>query len=219
MPLALQAKLLRVLQDGEFERVGGDEDDRASTCASSPRPTATSSEWSRGPLPRGSLLPAQRRRAALPPLRERLEDIPLLIAHFLERAAQRLRRAPATVSPQAMRCCGPPWPGNIRELQNVLEAAMVLSDGIILPEHLSPAIQRGGSVSSAAGGPFALPPGASLDDILAEGERRLILDALQKVSGVQARAAKLLGISERSLWYRVKKLRIPTRSGDEEPLP
>ena len=63
-----------------------------------------------------------------------------------------------------------------------------------------------------------MPPGASLDDVLAEGERRLILDALQKVSGVQARAAKLLGISERSLWYRVKKLRIQVRTPEDGPL-
>ena len=58
-----------------------------------------------------------------------------------------------------------------------------------------------------------------IDDVLAEGERRLILDALQKVSGVQARAAKLLGISERSLWYRVKKLRIQVRTPEDGPPP
>jgi DNA-binding NtrC family response regulator len=157
-------------------------------------------------------------RLCLPPLRDRLDDLPLLISHLIERAAQRLWRAPATVSPEALRCLWTyPWPGNIRELQHVLEAAMVLSDGVILPEHLSPAIQRGGPVSNTAGGPFAMPPGASLDDILAEGERRLILDALQKVSGIQARAAKLLGISERSLWYRVKKLRIQVRGPEDEP--
>src|SRR6266545_4596339 len=123
-------------------------------------------------------------------------------------------------NPEALRCLWTyPWPGNIRELQHVLEAAMVLSDGVILPEHLPPAIQHGGPVSGAAGSQFTMAAGASLDDVLAEGERRMILDALQKAGGVQARAAKLLGVSERSLWYRVKKLRIQVRITEDEPAP
>ena len=80
----------------------------------------------------------------LAPLPERIDDLPLLAAHLLERAGRRLNRAPAVISPEALRCRWTyAWPGNVRELQHVLEGAMALSDGVIGPEHLPPAIQRG----------------------------------------------------------------------------
>ena len=218
MPLSMQVKILRALQERQIERVGGVKAISVDVRIIAATHQNLEELIAEGRFRQDLYYRLQGVRLCLPPLRDRLDDLPLLISHLIERAAQRLWRAPATVSPQALRCLWTyPWPGNIRELQHVLEAAMVLSDGIILPEHLSPAIQRGGPVSNTAGGPFALPPGASLDDILAEGERRLILDALQKVSGIQARAAKLLGISERSLWYRVKKLRIQVRGPEDEP--
>jgi transcriptional regulator with PAS, ATPase and Fis domain len=97
----------------------------------------------------------------------------------------------------------------VRELQHVLEGAMVLSDGVILPEHLPPALHKSGRPQTAEAPPAVT---GDLDDALAEWERRAILDALQKAGGVQARAAKILGISERSLWYRVKKLGIQVKT-------
>ena len=97
---------------------------------------------------------------------------------------------------------------------------MVLCDGVIMPSHLPPGIQRGEvAAPSPAAAPFTMTRGASLDDVLADGERRMILEALGKANGVQARAAKILGISERSLWYRVKKLKIQVRSMEDEPPP
>jgi transcriptional regulator with GAF, ATPase, and Fis domain len=94
---------------------------------------------------------------------------------------------------------------------------MVLSDGVILPEHLPPGVQR--MPRPAAPTPDAAAPAASqeamagsLDEALEDWERRAILDALRKSDGVQARAAKILGISERSLWYRVKKLKIQVKT-------
>jgi DNA-binding NtrC family response regulator len=152
----------------------------------------------------------------MPPLRERIDDLPLLVTHLLERAAQRLWRQPATVSPEALRSLWTyAWPGNIRELQHVLEGAMVLSDGVILPEHLPPAVQRGAKTVSATDNAPVVT--GSLDEALEEWERRAILDALQKAHGVQARAAKILGITERSLWYRVKKLKIQVRMSGDNP--
>ncbi len=219
MPLSMQVKILRALQERQIERVGGVKsiavDVRIIAATHQNLEDMVADSRFRQDL----FYRLQGVRLRLPPLRERLDDLPLLVAHLLERAAQRLWRAPATISPEALRCLWTySWPGNIRELQHVLEAAMVLSDGVILPEHLSPAIQRGGPVSGTAASPFATSSSSgSLDDVLAEGERRLILDALQKASGVQARAAKLLGISERSLWYRVKKLRIQVRTSEDEP--
>jgi transcriptional regulator with PAS, ATPase and Fis domain len=152
----------------------------------------------------------------LPPLRERVDDLPLLATHLLERAARRLNRPPAIVSPEALRCLWTyPWPGNVRELQHVLEGAMVLSDGVIGPEHLPPAIQRAAQARPAA--ETAPVPAGSLDEALEGWERRMILDALAQTHGIQARAAKVLGISERSLWYRIKKLGIQVRTPDEAP--
>ena len=155
-------------------------------------------------------------RLVMPPLRERIDDLPLLVTHLLDRAAQRLWRQPATVSTEALRCLWTyPWPGNIRELQHVLEGSMVLSDGVILPEHLPPAVQRG--AKAAAAGEASPSVIGSLDEALEDWERRAILDALHKAHGVQARAAKILGITERSLWYRVKKLKIQVRMTGESP--
>ncbi|HSF01858.1 MAG TPA: helix-turn-helix domain-containing protein, partial [Solirubrobacterales bacterium] len=152
----------------------------------------------------------------LPPLRERIDDLPLLAAHLLERAARRLNRAPAVVSPEALRCLWTyAWPGNVRELQHVLEGAMVLSDGVIGPEHLPPAVQR--AVQAPPAAEAAPAPTGSLDEALEGWERRMILDALAQTQGVQARAAKGLGISERSLWYRIKKLGIQVRAPDDAP--
>jgi DNA-binding NtrC family response regulator len=103
----------------------------------------------------------------------------------------------------------------VRELQHVLEGAMVLSDGVIRPDHLPPAIQRAAQARPAAeAGPVL---SGSLDEALEEWERRMILDALQQTQGVQARAAKILGVSERSLWYRIKKLGIQVRTPDDAP--
>ncbi len=191
MPLTMQAKILRVLQEREFERVGG-----TRTIAADVRVIA------------GMHLPA---------LRERVDDLPLLATHLLERAAKRLNRPPAVLSPEAMRCLWTyPWPGNVRELQHVLEGAMVMSDGVIHSEHLPAAIQRPAQPrpDAAENGPAL---SGSLDEALEEWERRMILNALSQTQGVQARAAKVLGISERSLWYRIKKLGIQVRTPEDGP--
>ena len=89
---------------------------------------------------------------------------------------------------------------------------MVLSDGVITPEHLPPAVRR-----AARGGERPGPGGGSLDEALAEWERRMILAALQQTHGVQARVAKILRVSQRSLGYRIETLGIPVRTPDEAP--
>ncbi|HEV8440489.1 MAG TPA: sigma-54 dependent transcriptional regulator [Methylomirabilota bacterium] len=218
MPLSMQVKILRALQERQIERVGGVKSIGVDVRIIAATHQNLDELVVEGKFRQDLFYRLQGVRLRLPPLRERIDDLPLLVTHLLERAAQRLWRAPATVSPEALRCLWTyPWPGNIRELQHVLEAAMVLSDGIIMPEHLPPAIQRdGGSGVAQPGSPFMLPGGVSLDEVLADGERRLILEALSKASGVQARAAKILGISERSLWYRVKKLKIQVRASEED---
>ncbi|HVQ76317.1 MAG TPA: sigma-54 dependent transcriptional regulator [Candidatus Binatia bacterium] len=220
MPLSMQAKILRALQEREVERVGGVRavgvDVRVIAATHQDLDTLVAEGKFRSDL----FYRLQGVRLRLPALRERIDDLPLLITNLLERAAQRLSRPMAMVSTEALRCLWSyQWPGNIRELQHVLEGAMVLSDGVILLEHLPPAIQR---ATAARPAPAVLDAGApagpqetvagTLDDALEDWERRAILEALRKSDGVQARAAKTLGISERSLWYRVKKLRIQVKT-------
>jgi two-component system NtrC family response regulator len=207
----MQVKILRALQEREIERVGG-----VRTIGVDVRVIAATHQnldtlVTEGKFRSDLFYRLQGVRVRLPALRERLDDLPALINHLLERAARRLGRPVAAVSPEALRCLWSyGWPGNVRELQHVLEGAMVLSDGVILPEHLPPAVQQTKAAPATDAGTPRLV--GTLDETLEDWERRLILDALREASGVQARAAKLLGVSERSLWYRVKKLGIQVRT-------
>jgi two-component system, NtrC family, response regulator AtoC len=218
MPVAMQAKILRVLQERQLERVGGTRSIEADVRVIAATHQDLEVMTAEGRFRSDLFYRLQGVRLVMPPLREHIDDLPLLVTHLLERAAQRLWRQPATVSTEALRCLWTyPWPGNIRELQHVLEGAMVLSDGVILPEHLPPAVQRG--AKAGARGDASTVVTGSLDEAIEEWERRAILDALQKAHGVQARAAKILGITERSLWYRIKKLKIHVRMTGESPDP
>ncbi len=214
MPLSMQVKILRALQEREIDRVGGTRPIGVDVRVIAATHQNLDRLVGEGKFRQDLFYRLQGVRLSLPPLRERVDDLPLLMSHVLERAAQRLSRPAATVSPEALRLLWSySWPGNVRELQHVLEGAMVLSDGVIQPEHLPPAVQGTRDAPAAApetGGLRLI--GGSLDHTLEEWERRLILDALKDASGVQARAAKLLGVSERSLWYRVKKLGIQVRT-------
>ena len=214
MPLSMQVKILRVLQERQIERVGGVKSISVDVRIVAATHQNLETMVTEGRFRQDLFYRLQGVTLRLPPLRERVDDLPTLVAYLLEQAAQRMWRTPATVTPEAMRCLWTyQWPGNVRELQHTLEAAMVLSDGIIMPEHLPVAVQSSGAPSPRAVDPIMKLAGGSLDDMLEESERRMILDALGKAGGVQARAAKILGISERSLWYRVKKLKVPTRPG------
>jgi two-component system, NtrC family, response regulator AtoC len=213
MPLAMQVKILRALQEREIERVGGTKsipiDVRVIAATHQNLDTLVAEGKFRADL----FYRLQGVRLRLPPLRERIDDLPDLMAHLLDRTARRMNRLPVTVSAEALRgLWAYGWPGNVRELQHVLEGAMVMSDGVILPAHLPPAIQQATAQPPAAAAPVLAGP---LDEALETWERQMILDALRQGGGIQARAAKILGISERSLWYRVKKLGIQVRTQPE----
>jgi two-component system response regulator AtoC len=213
MPLSMQVKILRALQEREIERVGGTKSIPIDVRVVAATHQNLEQLVTEGKFRADLFYRLQGVRLRLPPLRERLDDLPELIGHLLDRTARRMSRAAATVSPEALRCLWAyPWPGNVRELQHVLEGAMVMSDGVILPAHLPPGIQRATSQPPAEAAPVLAGP---LDEALENWERQMILDALRQGGGVQARAAKLLGISERSLWYRVKKLGIQVRTPSE----
>jgi two-component system response regulator AtoC len=214
MPLPMQAKILRALQEREIDRVGGTRPISVDVRVIAATHQDLDKHVGEGKFRSDLFYRLQGVRLRLPPLRERIEDLPHLVSHFLKQAQQRLNRTAASVSTEALRhLWAYGWPGNVRELQHVLEGALLLSDGVITPEHLPPTILRGAAAPEQA--PASLEQSGSLDAALEESERRLILEALRKTQGVQARAAKLLGITEQSLWYRVKKYKIQVRA----PLP
>ncbi len=210
MPLAMQAKILRALQEREVERIGGLRPIAVNVRVIAATHQSLDQFVADGKFRSDLFYRLQGVRLRLPPLRERIDDLPEFMNRFLEEAKQRLARATALIVPEALRCLWTySWPGNVRELRHVLEGALLLSDGVIQPEHLPPAIQVG---RGNAAGPVSPDPTRSLDEALDELERRMILEALRRANGIQTRAAKLLGISDQSLWYRIKKHKIPTRA-------
>jgi DNA-binding NtrC family response regulator len=153
---------------------------------------------------------------ALPALRERREDIPLLANHFLQKFAEIAGAAPKVLSPEALTCLeGYAWPGNIRELENVIERAVTLEPGaIIRPESLPETMRR---VRPPEAFHVEFPPeGIDLDRLMEQIERDLIRRALERVDGVQSRAAQLLGTGFRSLRYRLQKYGMLDRSAASE---
>ncbi|MDI6726432.1 MAG: sigma-54 dependent transcriptional regulator [Smithellaceae bacterium] len=196
MPLPTQAKLLRVLQEQEFERVGGVKpikvDVRFIAATNKDLEGLVKSGEFRSDLYfRLNVFPVH-----IPPLRARREDIPLLSQHFL------LGTSVTEISARAMQLLiGYPWPGNVRELQNVIARAAVLADRAVIEDFHLPA----GMKPDMNGQGISLSAGAALDDRLAAFEKGSIIEALNRTAGVQARAADLLGINQRSLWHRIKK--------------
>ena len=207
MSPVMQVKLLRVLQERRFRRVGGLEelqaDIRVITATNQDLTVAIADGRFREDLfYRINVIPI-----ALPPLRERREDIPLLAEHFLAKYSEQMEKQIVGISHDAMDLLGRhEWPGNIRELENVLERAVALeSTPSILPDSL-PASIRGDVVRPSSGPVEALPAsGFDLEAHVKEIERGYIAEALKRAGGVQVKAAELLGMSFRSFRYYVKK--------------
>ncbi len=198
MPLATQAKLLRVLQEKEFERVGGTKpirvDVRFIAATNKNLPQNIKDGLFRDDL----YFRLNVFAISLPPLRERREDILLLANFFLSNFQKKVRLSPVV----SQLLIGFSWPGNIRELKNVLEHASVLVEkDIIEPHHLPEVISRQNSTYITDN----LNENIALDDRLMIMEKEMILHALKTTGGVQIKAANILGINQRSLWHRIKK--------------
>jgi len=200
MPLATQAKLLRVLQEKEFERVGGNQTIRVDVRFIAATNKNLIEMVKQGIFREDLYYRLNVFSIYLPPLRERKEDIPLLTAHFLAGMEN-----PVKLSPQSLQILTAySWPGNIRELQNTLERAAVLTDtGMIDPPHLAVHI-NGDLPAQVLQRPESTQ--SSIDERLEEIEKGLIIEALNRSGGVQVKAAEILGINQRSLWHRIKKL-------------
>ena len=219
MNLQAQAKILRILQEMEFERLGGTKpisiDVRVIAATNKDLSESVQDQAFREDLFHRLNLFSVR----MPALRERIEDIPILAEHFLEGANTSFGRRVGAISSDAMnQLIEYRWPGNIRELKNTVERAVLIADGEILSsKSLPPHISKQVDDRPSAAAPTTTQ---DLNETVKNVERQLILDALERSDGVQRKAAKVLGITERVLWYKVKKYEIkvsenaPSESND-----
>jgi transcriptional regulator with GAF, ATPase, and Fis domain len=213
IPLALQPKLLRVLQEQEFERLGSGRtqrvDVRLVAATNRDLPEMVEQKEFRSDLYyRLNVFPI-----LLPPLRQRPEDIPMLVRHFAEVFARRMGKRIEHIPADTMAAfCAHPWPGNVRELQNIIERAVILSAAGTLPNPLRPA-QTATMIPSAPSNALTLK----------DSERALILETLEAVGwvvGGAAGAAAKLGLKRTTLIHKMKKHGIsrPARQDGEETL-
>ena len=198
---AVQAKLLRVLQEKEFERVGGTRTLKVDVRLISATRKRLEDEVLAGRMREDLFYRLKVITIRLPPLRERKEDILPLAEHFLEKYRRPLRKEIQGLSPEASRyLLALPWPGNVRELEATIQRAVTLTKRAILtPEDLctddAPAAPHAGETSPHL-----------LNDAVREAERRYLQEVLQSVGGQRMRAARILGISRKTLWKKLKAL-------------
>lgn len=202
LPQMMQVKLLRVLQEREFRRVGGTKNLPLDIRLISATNKVFEDEVREGRFREDLFYRLNVVRVELPPLRERREDIPLLVNHFYQKLTGE-KKLP--ISSEALqRLIDYDWPGNIRELENLVERCLVLGWQKELTVDCLPPQCVG--LSRQVGGDMQIPDdGMDLEHYLGEIERRLLLSALERCQGVRKRAAKLLGISFRSIRYRLAK--------------
>ena len=207
MTAMMQVKLLRVLQERKFRRVGGTDEIEADIriIAATNRDLSrmvAEGKFREDLFYRINVIPVR-----LPPLRERTDDIPLLTEHFLAKYATQMDKRVTGVAADAVRCLQLyPWPGNIRELENAIERAVALERSTTirltsLPEH----IQRGTAPGATARDAGLPDSGFDLEQHVQEIEREYLAEALRRANGVKSRAAELLGMSFRQFRYLSKK--------------
>ncbi|MEM9489923.1 MAG: sigma 54-interacting transcriptional regulator, partial [Myxococcota bacterium] len=205
VPPAMQVKLLRALQEQEFERVGGEATIKVDTRVVSATNKDLEAEVAAGRFRqdlyyRLHIIPLQ-----LPPLRERRDDIPLLVGHFIDKLGPRTNPDIKSISDGALgRLMAYHWPGNVRELENIVEQALVFAEGERIEVAALPAFLHGPSDDDR----LDVPKEMSLPEILDDLERQLILKAYDKAKGVKTETARLLGIKTSALYYKLDKYKI-----------
>lgn len=203
MAYALQAKLLRVLQEGVIERIGSNKHITVDVRVVSSTNRELAALMREGKFREDLYYRLNVFHIHLPPLRERREDVAHLAAFFLDKFARELGKPPLALTADALQALGQhEWPGNVRELQNLMERAAVLCGSqeidasffrVLLPQ------RRAETAAESAGENLELEPA------LEELERKMILRALAAAVNNKSQAARLLGISERTLWYKLKR--------------
>jgi DNA-binding NtrC family response regulator len=201
LPLGVQVKLLRVLENREIKRIGAPEAMRVDIRVIAATNRDLQQMVQQGAFRDDLFYRLNVGAIHLPPLRERADDIEPLVRHFVALCNEKLGRTIAGVSPQVLAILVRyPWPGNVRELANVIERAMVVAKGsVILPEHLPPHLFE--TRAPANGNGAERPPELSLE----AAEREQILRALQASGGKRIEAARLLGLSRRTLYRKLDR--------------
>jgi len=204
--LKIQAMLLRVLETGSFRRLGGTSDITVDVRVVS----ATNRKLEQEAIVQGRFREDLYYRLStltidVPPLRERAEDVPLLVSHFIERSNRNFGRSCRISEAALQMLCAHEWPGNVRELIHTIEQAVVLADGdVVAPEHLARLAER----PQAADAPAASAAGEDEGHVptLRELQRRHVRAVLRRVGGNRSKAARILGISERNLYRLIKRI-------------
>jgi two-component system response regulator AtoC len=220
LPLGLQVKLLRVLQEEEIRRLGDVQDVKVDVRVVAATARDLAAEVKRGAFREDLYYRLNVLSVHLPPLRDRREDIPLLVTHFVQRMNARMGLEVTGASAEAMRLLiESEWPGNVRELENTIERAMVLTEGTqidvdSLPDRLR---QPAGRVAET---PAPLADGdLSIKRASRRAEEDLIRRALIRTGGNRTRAAELLEISHRALLYKIKEYGVVVPKPDAETPP
>jgi DNA-binding NtrC family response regulator len=218
MSPSLQVKILRVLQDHTFERIGGLKTIRVDirVIAATNRnldELVRQNRFREDLFYRLNVIPIR-----VPPLRERVSDIPLLLQHFLQGFSRARKQPLKRFSPGALEVLRQyPWPGNVRELENLVERLVLLTEGdLIEVADLPDRFQSSGPPSPTAAGEFP-EDGIYFNDAVQAFERRLILQALRRSQGVKSRAAQLLHLNRTTLLEKMKKQNITSPAGAQEP--
>ncbi len=201
--LPLQAKLLRVLETLTVTPVGGHEDRKVNVRVLAATSRDIAQMVAAGTFRQDLFYRLNVVQIVLPPLRDRTDDVPILVEHFLREIAASKGTPPRRVSPEVMRrLVSYPWPGNVRELRNTLESMMVLADGEMLTERDLPERIAAGSLPSAT--PRELPTGLTMEEL----EKLAITKALDQSDGNRTHAAKRLGISVRTLQRKLQQYKL-----------
>jgi transcriptional regulator with GAF, ATPase, and Fis domain len=213
MPLETQAKLLRVLENRYIERVGGSKQIRVDVRIIAATNRNLEEMVKQKKFRRDLFYRLNVFSIIIPPLRERKEDIPVIADHFIKKLSKSVKIAPESMNILSSYN----WPGNVRELQNVIESASITAEERIDPAHILSLIARDPREANFINA--SDNSGHNIDQRIREYEKGIIIAALERAGGVQVRAARMLGIKERSLWHRIKKYGIDVSSfkgGDPE---
>ncbi len=216
LPVILQVKLLRVLQERTIRRIGGSEDIRVDVRIVSATNQDLQAKVKKGEFREDLYFRLNVIPIHIPPLRKRKEDIPLLAQYFIEKYAREFGKEVKRISTYALELLmGYPFPGNIRELENIIERSVALeSSSIILPENLIIAEEGSGAVASSVPAGAFPETGIDLNGELERFEREIIVKALEKARGSKTKAASLLGVSFPSLRHRIEKLSMENGEGE-----
>ncbi len=218
LPLSIQVKLLRSLQERVIRRVGSTEDTKVEVRIIAATNRNLEDMVQKGTFRQDLYYRLNVIHIKTPSLRERKEDIPLLAHHFLKKYNDKLHKNISSISTDAMENLKKyDYPGNVRELENMIERTVALEGGAtVLPESLPPLVNTSSGRKLASSNEIEVTDdGVDLDKIVGQIEKELIIKAIHQANGIKKRAAKLLNITFRSMRYRIEKYNLGTVGDDE----